>query len=653
MSVDHIPDDGPAAVPPPSGAAAPHGDIYATRPGSGARESRPPFGPAGAAADQFGLQPGDLLDDFQVIAALGRGSFGSVYLAWQRSLGRQVALKVSACTGQEGRTLARLDHPHIVSVYAETVRDGLRLLCMQYVPSLPLDDLLRRLVARSPSWTGGDLLAAIDASHSGATEFDPAQLADRQELAGLDHVDAVCFIGSRLADALGHAHRQGVLHRDIKAGNVLVSRYGRPLLVDFNMAESRGAADGESMFGGTLPYMSPEHLDAFNPAEPAAAAAVTERSDQYSLAVLLHELATGRLPFATAADGRPLPELLRGMAAERRASAGLWDDPLWEAETGLATVLGRALAPEPGDRWPSADAFARALRDTIDMRRTLAAARSHNPLPRWITAHPFAALVAAGVLPNAVGSAVNIPYNLLRIVPAEHEPTFFTLVNVYNLLVYPLCMAMLWAVVWPVCRRWRRLGGCTPADMRGLRERVVRWPRWAARIAVVGWLPAAIFFPALLHWCDCGLEWSRLGHFLVSIGISGMIALTYSMLFVACLVAWVFYPALWRDPSGFRERAAGDVAAVLAPLKVLPFLAGAIPLAAAILLISASPMSFTEGEYEAFRLLTTALIAGGMAGFQLAVLATASARAALAVFMPERGAAAGHGNRAGDEIRRG
>jgi parallel beta-helix repeat protein len=322
---------------------------------------------------------------------------------------------------------------------------------------------------------------------------------------------------------------------------------------------------------------------------------------------------------------------------------------LWRAEPGFAAVLARALEPRPEDRWPSADAFAAALRDTIDFRRTLAAARLRNPLPRWCTAHPFVTLAAAGVLPNVAGSAVNIPYNLLRIIPPEHEPTFFTLVNAYNLLVYPICLALLWAVVWPVYRQWSRRGGLSRDDMRSLRECVVRWPRWAARIAVVGWLPAAIFFPTLLHCCDCGLEWSRLGHFIVSIGISGMIALTYSMLLVACLVAWFFYPTLWRDPTGFRERAARDVAAMLAPLKVLPFLAGAIPLVAAILMISASPRSFSEGEYEAFRLLTTTLIAGGMAGFQLAVMATASARSALTAFLPEGdpagGGTAGGGSR--------
>ena len=112
MTTERLPDDA---------------DIYATRPGgSSAGPPSPARAVRGVAGDPLALQPGDVLDDFQVIAMLGRGGFAAVYRAWQLSLGRQIALKVSACTGQEGRTLARLDHPHIVSVYAESVRDGLR-----------------------------------------------------------------------------------------------------------------------------------------------------------------------------------------------------------------------------------------------------------------------------------------------------------------------------------------------------------------------------------------------------------------------------------------------------------------------------------------------------------------------------------------------
>jgi serine/threonine protein kinase len=612
-------------------------DIYATRPGAPLAGSRLPGGAAsGRATDPLALRPGDVLDDFQVIDTLGRGGFGTVYRAWQLSLGRQIALKVSACAGQEGRTLARLDHPHIVSVYAESVRDGLRLLCMQYVPSLALDDLLRQLTERPSSWTGTDLLAVIDRSHTVAADFDPAQLADRQELAGLDHVDAVCFIGSRLADALGHAHRQGVLHRDIKAGNVLVSQYGRPLLVDFNMAETEASlASGESMFGGTLPYMAPEHIDAFNPGHAASTSVVTAVSDQYSLGVLVYELATGRLPFPCESfdGGIPFADVLTRMAAARREPHAVWDDPLWRREPGLAAVLRRALAPEPADRWPSTESFAAALRETSELRRAVVVATRSDPLPDWCTRHPFATLVLAAVLPNMAGSAVNIPYNLLRIVPTEHEPTFFMLVNVYNLLVYPICTTVFVAITLPVYRGWRDASRLSAGLLEDLRGRVVRWPRWAAWMAVMGWLPAVLFFPWALHRCDYGLGWSQIGHFMISIALSGMIALTYSMLAVTCLVAWIFYPRLWGDPAGFGRRAAAEVSPLFPVLRVLPLLAGAIPLTAAILMVTASPRSFSEGEYESFRLLTTTLIALGMVGFHLAVKATGLARTSLAGFM--------------------
>jgi serine/threonine protein kinase len=89
------------------------------------------------------------LDDFELLQILGEGSFGRVYLAEQVSLGRQVALKVLANRGNEARTMASLEHDHIIRVFAETVRDNLRLLCMQYVPGTNLDCILRFL-ARLP-----------------------------------------------------------------------------------------------------------------------------------------------------------------------------------------------------------------------------------------------------------------------------------------------------------------------------------------------------------------------------------------------------------------------------------------------------------------------------------------------------------------------
>src|SRR5206468_3902983 len=109
------------------------------------------------------------------------------------------------------------------------------------------------------------IVKAIDGLSTHPASFHPAALRDRELLAKADFVEAVCWTGARLAEALDYAHGQGILHRDIKPANILVTPYGRPLLADFNMAFHLDPAVGEhAMFGGTFAYMSPEHLDAFN-----------------------------------------------------------------------------------------------------------------------------------------------------------------------------------------------------------------------------------------------------------------------------------------------------------------------------------------------------------------------------------------------------
>jgi serine/threonine protein kinase len=184
-------------------------------------------------------EPGGQFGDFEILSLLGEGAFAKVYLARQISLGRQVALKVSANQGTEARTLAILEHDHIVRVFSEVVdpTHNLRLLCMQYVPGTTLQCLIEEFCRRDPrAWSGRALVEIIDRQSRQPAIFDPAALRDREVLHGADFIEAVCWIGARLAEALAHAHGQGVLHRDIKPANILVSRYGRPMLVDFNVA---------------------------------------------------------------------------------------------------------------------------------------------------------------------------------------------------------------------------------------------------------------------------------------------------------------------------------------------------------------------------------------------------------------------------------
>lgn len=586
------------------------------------------------------LQPGQLIDDYQVVTLLGRGGFGAVYLAWQVSLGRQVALKISPCLGQEGRTLARLDHPHIVRVYSESVHQQSRLLCMQYVASIALDELLKKLQSERADWSGADLLAKIDAQHSIAAEFDPEQLADRQHLSQLDHVDAVCWIGSRLAEALGHAHRHGVLHRDLKPGNVLLSQYGRPMLVDFNLANvTQDAGTASQLFGGTLPYMSPEHLEAFDPMNPTSEDAVTQKSDVYSLAVVLFELMTGRLPFPERNHVGNLSRRIVRMVEDRRQNEQVWQAPEWAAwsqETALQSVLQRAMEADPARRWETADAFSEALSNVLELRSTLGRIQRQTPWAEKFARHPFVFLAIFGLLPHLMGSVVNITYNLLQVAGPDRMAVFNRLVLAYNVTLYPLCVGLCLWMVTPVFLWWRRGRNTLAADddrLAGLRGRVMAWPFHVMSIALLGWMPGALWFPwGLNAWAEEKLSWSVIIHLKISVILSGLIALTYSALGVSYLATSVFYPKLWENPAEFRGQAARDVRPLRSLLRGIPFLAGAIPLVGASLLITSSTDDFSKSELFTFKVLTTGLIFLGMLGFQLAVTVTGWTRAAVDAF---------------------
>ena len=406
----------------------------------------------GAARDKapMALLPGAKVDDFEIVRLLGRGAFGHVYLARQLSLDRLVALKISANRGSEGRTMARLEHQHIVQVFSETVDPDFnqRLLCMQLVPGIGLEKLIGMLHAknaastckeqgagsrerrslihsllRAPrpcsSWTGAELLGFIDRSGSLPTALDPSALHDREALGKMDAVEATAWFGTRLAEALDFAHRHGVLHRDIKPANILVNPYGRPMLADFNISSQPVGSEssGDEMFGGTFAYMSPEHLDAFNPGDPTG----TKRSPRGPICIRSASCCsncwTGRIGFPQFDRKAKMADTLRAMADERRQrgadlqsglarradDAGANDRPLPGAEAGRSIRErgrpGRATRRLPASARGGA-ASCRACR------------RCFAPILR----RPFLWLVLLVVLPQVAGSIVNITYNTTQIV---------------------------------------------------------------------------------------------------------------------------------------------------------------------------------------------------------------------------------------------
>jgi serine/threonine protein kinase len=576
-------------------------------------------------------EPGQRFGDFEILSVLGTGSCAQVFLARQVSLGRHVALKISFNRGSEARALASLEHDHIVRVFSETVEPerGLRLLCMQYVAGTTLERVIDTLLTHPPeTWNGSLILAAVDALSTHAAALDPAALRDRELLQQSDFVEAVCWIGARLAEALAYAHRRGILHRDIKPANILMNRYGRPLLVDFNLAldaaQMHGA--GGELFGGTLPYMAPEHLDAFNADSEVSPEVVDQRSDLFSLGVVLFEVLTGHEPFDVG-ERRPLSaQSVRALAAARRCGPPRLQLPQPMVSDVLERTLRRCVAPDPADRYQTAAEMALALEGCRELHR----AERDLPPATWLTRaalrRPFLMLLVLAFVPQLIGSVVNIWYNSLCIVgdltPGQ-QTLFARLVVGYNLVVYPACLAVPYLLLMPLyrgCQRLGRLERMEPVQVALLRRRALELPLWTVGLSCVGWLPGGLLFPVALHLLAGPVAGEVFARFFVSFTIAGLIALTYSVFGVQFVVLRVLYPRLWSDGQGMRETARAELRHVAPRLRLFQLLAGLIPLAGAILMIVVGPEEFSDSSYRSFRLLLTALIALGMLGFWLAVL---------------------------------
>lgn len=578
------------------------------------------------------LDRGERIDDFEVEAVLGRGAFGVVYLARQVSLDRQVALKVAANQGSEGRTMARLEHKHIVQVFSETVDSSgeLKLLCMQLVPGASLDAVIHDLAqirhARG-HWTGADVLASVDTRSKLTDIFDPSALHDREALADMDDLEAACWIGARLAEAVDYAHRQGVLHRDIKPANVLMNRYGQPLLADFNISfqSMDETSTAEDRFGGTLSYMSPEHLDAVNPSTDSKANAVDERSDIYSLGIVLGELLAGNSPLEAPPKCDNRLQYLERMHAVRSITAPGVIAGAGNAAKAFSYSIARCLDPDPANRYTNGAELATALDGARQLRQQERTARGESRLVRAVRAHPVRWVILFALLPQLLGSLFNIAYNHTQICThfsdTQHA-AFHKLLLAYNLIVYPLAIAAGVAILLPLHRVWQELSGTTPVDQSKLdwaRQRSLRLPMWLLAVAAFGWLPGGIIFPAVIHRLSgeatAGLYW----HFFLSFTISGLIAVAYSLCGVQYAALRGLYARLWPRAEAFRETARHELLPTRWRLWFMVALAAAIPAVAATMLL----LTAADANRFDFRLLTVALIINGMVGLFLTYFAAA------------------------------
>lgn len=336
---------------------------------------------------------GETLGDFLLLAELGRGAQGPVFLANQLSLGdRHVVLKLTSRDASEHLSLARLQHTNIVPLYS--VQDhptrGLRAMCMPYFGGATLAQILGRLesipLARR---TARDLFDALHrddvltmdtlgVSCSSPRTAVPQPPADT-------YVHAICRMGACLADAMQYAHDRGLVHLDLKPSNVLLAADGQPMVLDFHLARSPiQAGDDSAWLGGTPGYMSPEQRAALNAVQLGKPAphTVDERSDIYSLGVTLYDALGGNAPC------RASQLALTVLAGDKLGSANALATrtPLHRINSlvtvGLSDIIDRCIADDPNDRYARMSTLACDLRRHV-ADQPLVGVRNRSVCERW------------------------------------------------------------------------------------------------------------------------------------------------------------------------------------------------------------------------------------------------------------------------------
>ena len=309
------------------------------------------------------LAPGQTFAGYSVESVVGRGGMGVVYRASDLALERPVALKLVAPELaadprfrerflRESRLAASLEHPHVLPVYGAGEADGALYLAMRLVEGEDLKTLLEREGTLEPAVTVG--------------------------------------LVTQIAGALDAAHAKGLVHRDVKPGNVLISSSGECYLCDFGltkpMAADRSLTES-GQFLGTLDYVAPEQIQGSD---------VDGRADQYALGCVLYECLSGAPPFAGTSG-------MAVMWAHMNEPPAALTDYRPELPGGIDGVLGKALAKEPGERFDNCSALAEAARGALGLGSEAPRA---SLVPGWLRRHvKLVAVIGALLVAAAVAAA--------------------------------------------------------------------------------------------------------------------------------------------------------------------------------------------------------------------------------------------------------
>lgn len=538
------------------------------------------------------LVPGDRIDDFEIIHEIGHGTFAIVYLAKQISLAREVALKVSYDLGDEAQVLAHLEHDNIIKVYSEKrVLDEksrtLRLICMQYIAGVTLESLLE-YKNQYPSLGVPQIMDAL----TGGREQERAQRNIGTSAAWV--VQAI----TSLANALTYAHRRGVLHLDIKPSNILIAQDGKAYLMDFNVARKglRALIDGSQVLGGTQRYMAPEQQATFSTKSKEARRLlkIDHRADIYSFGRVVLEIC----------------QTFGELSCNQR----------------LIAIANKAAATDVTIRFPLTLNMAQAFRYLSEQARSEEKLKKEGPISRFSDANPLWAMLALVILPQFVGSLFNIAYNQYQIVrhlSIAQQATFQKLISLYNPIVYSILLAVGFLLLRPAFMSLVDLQRGRPifmkSNLREIRKNMLKTPWIIFAITTMGWVPACFFFPAGLNLMSAGGNFAYSLHFILSIGISWLIALSYSFLGMKFLTHYILYPKYVGLEESLYDCAKSELSTIEKSTSVVYIMGGAMPLFSAMLLLLI-PYSTDSWGFD-IRLLTASLILCGTIGFVLSIFA--------------------------------
>ena len=344
------------------------------------------------------------LGDFRIEAEIGRGGMGIVYRATQLSIARTVALKVLPFAStldrtqlqrfkNEVRAAGAICHPNVVPVFAMGEERGVHFYAMQWINGQSLADVIPEIhrqcevdLGNEPDSANADSPTTISNRNvDTVTKSIPSRRNQRQE-----HFRTIAKLGMQAAEALAHAHECGVIHRDIKPGNLMLDDMGKLWITDFGLARFDNSATvtkpGDLL--GTIRYMSPEQAE-------GNLGLVDQRSDVYSLGVTLYEWVTLR----PAIDGESREQILRNVRRCEPQSPRKLDPTV---PIGLETIIRKAIEKTPSDRYLSARQMAEDLHRFLNHRPLIAKrANLAGQIRKWGKRNPRF-VMTAGILSSVL-----------------------------------------------------------------------------------------------------------------------------------------------------------------------------------------------------------------------------------------------------------